>query len=471
MTADAGPAKTGGAPADATAGPASAQAAEAVARQSYGKLIAFLSARTRDVAAAEDALADAFAAALTDWPVQGIPRTPDAWLLTVARRRLIDQARQRRTHDGAADTLLLLADLATDADEAREIPDHRLALMFACAHPAIDAGVRAPLMLQTILGFDAATIASAFLVSPTTMGQRLVRAKARIRQAGIPFKVPALAELLPAPTAAAGPAAAERLAAVLDAIYAGYTEGWADPAGADAQRRNLAEESIWLGGLLATLLPDEPEALGLLALMLFAQARRDARRDPAGCYVPLAEQDMARWDARMIAEAESLLRRAAVLAQPGQPALTPGRGGETARGVGGPAGLGSRVGRFQLEAAIQSAHVVRRRSGRADWPAIECLYAALGQLTGSPVVTINRAVALAEVAGPAAALALLDELAADAATAARLADYQPWWAARAGLLQRLGDAAAADAAYARAIGLEHDPAVRAFLQQRRGAAA
>ena len=372
----------------------------------------------------------------------------------MARRRLIDRARQRRTHDGAADTLLLLADLATDADEAREIPDHRLALMFACAHPAIDAGVRAPLMLQTILGVDAAAIASAFLVSPTTMGQRLVRAKARIRQAGIPFKVPSLAELLPAPGAAAGPTPGERLAAVLDAIYAGYTEGWSDPAGADAQRRNLAEESIWLGGLLATLLPDEPEALGLLALMLFAQARRGARRDAAGRYVPLAEQDVARWDARMINEAETLLRRAAALAQPGQ--LPP------------PAGLGSRVGRFQLEAAIQSAHVVRRRSGRADWPAIERLYAALGQLTGSPVVTINRAVALAEVAGPAAALALLDDLAADAPTAARLADYQPWWAARAGLLQRLGEVAAADTANARAIGLERDPAVRAFLQQRRG---
>jgi len=209
--------------------------------------------------------------------------------------------------------------------------------------------------------------------------------------------------------------------------------------------------------------------------MLFAQARRDARRDAAGRYVPLAEQDVARWDARMIAEAESLLRRAAALAQPGQPAPPAGPPGENTEGpgprVGAPAGLGSRVGRFQLEAAIQSAHVVRRRSGRADWPAIERLYAALGQLTGSPVVTLNRAVALAEVAGPAAALALLDELAADATTAAQLADYQPWWAARAGLLQRLGDAAAADAAYARAIGLESDPAVRAFLQQRRGAAA
>lgn len=421
-------------PAAAPGGPDGAEhrAAEAVARHSYGKLVAFLAARTRDVAAAEDALADAFAAALTDWPRHGVPRTPEAWLLTVARRRMIDAARQRRTRDEASDTLRLLADLFTDDGAGREIPDDRLALMFACAHPAIDAALHAPLMLQTILGFDAVAIGSAFLVAPATMGQRLVRAKARIRQAGIPFRVPSLAEL------------PERLGPVLDAVYAAYAEGWADPGGADARRRNLAEEAIWLGGLLAMLLPDEPEALGLLALMLHAHARRDARRDAAGRYVPLDAQDVRRWDARMIAEAERLLHRAGALALP-EP------------------GASARVGRYQLEAAVQSAHGVRRRGGGSDWAAIERLYAALARLTGSPVVTLNQAVARAETQGPAPALTLLDSLAGDT----RLTDYQPYWAARAGLLQRLGRAQEADAAYARAIGLETDPAVRAFLQQRR----
>lgn len=399
-----------------------------MARRSYGKLVAFLAARTRDVAAAEDALADAFTAALADWPQHGVPRTPEAWLLTVARRRMIDAARQRRTQEGAADTLLLLADWSSDdGGPAREIPDDRLALMFACAHPAIAADLRAPLMLQTILGFDAAAIGSAFLVAPATMGQRLVRAKARIRQAGIPLRVPGLADL------------GERLDAVLDAIYAAYAEGWSDPAGTGATRRNLAEEAIWLGGLLASLMPEQAEALGLLALMLFAQARRAARRDAQGRYVPLVEQDTRCWDAALLAQAEALLRRASALGQ---------------------------VGRFQLEAAVQSAHVVRRHTGVADWPAIERLYTALARLTGSPVVALNRAVALAETQGPAAALALLDGLAADP----RMADYQPYWAARAGLLQPLGRTDEADAAYARAIGLERDPAVRAFLQQRRGQA-
>ena len=400
-----------------------------MARRSHGKLVAFLAARTRDVAAAEDALADAFAAALADWPRHGVPHTPEAWLLTVARRRMIDTARQRRTHQGAADTLQLLAELSSDDDHGRrEIPDHRLALMFACAHPAIAAEVRAPLMLQTILGLDAAAIASAFLVAPATMGQRLVRAKARIRQAGIPLRVPGLADL------------GERLEAVLDAIYAAFAAGWSDPAGTDASRRNLAEEALWLGGLLASLMPEQAEALGLLALMLFAQARRAARRDASGGYVPLDEQDTRCWDAAMLAQAEALLHRASAHGQ---------------------------VGRFQLEAAVQSAHVVRRHTGQTDWPAIDRLYAALAALTGSPVVALNRAVVLAETQGPAPALAQVDSLAADA----RMADYQPFWAARAGLLHRLGRAGEADAAYARAIGLERDPAVRAFLQQRRRAAA
>jgi RNA polymerase sigma-70 factor (ECF subfamily) len=403
-------------------------AAEAVARASYGKLVAYLSARTRDVAAAEDSLSDAFAAALVDWPENGIPRSPEAWLLTVARRKAIDTARRRRSGADAADQLKLMAEELEAAAAVSDIPDQRLALMFACAHPAIDPAIRAPLILQTILGCDAATIASAFLVAPTTMGQRLARAKHKIREAGIPFRIPERADL------------AERLDAVLAAIYAAFAEGWTDPGGTDARRRNLAEEAIWLGRLVATLLPDEPEALGLLALMLFAQARRDGRRDRNGDYVPLTEQDVAMWDARAIEEAEAQLRRAGAMRT---------------------------IGRYQLEAAVQSAHVVRRRTGTADWAAIERLYGALLALTGSLVVAINRAVALAETQGAAAGLAALDALSEDA----RLADYQPYWAARAGLLARIGDSAAADGAYERAIGLESDPAVRRFLQQRRAALA
>ena len=399
--------------------------AEAVARHSYGKLIAYLSARTRDVGAAEDALAEAFAAALADWPARGIPQTPEAWLLAVARRKAIDVARRRRTGEEQAGHLQMIHDeLEAAAAGTSEIPDQRLALMFACAHPAIDAAIRAPLMLQTVLGFDAATIASAFLVAPATMGQRLSRAKNKIREAGIPFRVPERAEL------------PERLEAVLAAIYAAFAEGWSDPAGTEARRRNLAEEGIWLGRLVVSLMPDEPEALGLLALMLFAEARRAARRDSDGEYVPLAEQDTRVWDAALIDEAEALLRRASGM---------------------------NTVGRYQLEAAVQSAHVVRRLTGAADWAAIEKLYDALYVLTGSPVVAINRAVALGETEGAAAGLAQLDALADDA----RLADYQPYWAARATLLARTGDTAAAASAYERAIGLESDPAVRRFLQERR----
>jgi RNA polymerase sigma-70 factor (ECF subfamily) len=399
--------------------------AEAVARRSYGKLVAFLAARTRDVAGAEDALAEAFAAALTDWPASGIPASPEAWLMTVARRKLVDAARRRRTGEDAAGELRLMAEeLEAAAVSETQIPDDRLSLMFACAHPAIDRGIRAPLVLQTILGFDAATIASAFLVSPTTMGQRLVRAKHKIRQAGIPFRVPERADLR------------QRLDAVLEAIYAAFAEGWTDPVGTEARRRNLAEEGIWLGRLVASLLPDEPEALGLLALMLYSEARRSARRNAEGDYVPLADQDPAFWNAPMIDEAEALLLRASAMGA---------------------------IGRYQLEAALQSAHVVRRRTGRSDWAAIERIYEALYAMTGSPVVAINRAIAVAETRGPAAGLAALDALADDA----RLAEYQPYWAARAGLLSRTGDVAAADEAYQRAIGLESDPAVRRFLQQRR----
>src|SRR6476619_374308 len=263
-------------------------AAEGVARRSYGKLVAYLSSRTRDVTAAEDALADAVTAALADWPAKGIPQNPEAWLLSVARRKAIDTARRRRTGEEQTRHLQMIHDeLEAAAASASEIPDQRLALMFACAHPAIDAGIRAPLILQTVLGLDAATIASAFLVSPATMGQRLSRAKNKIREAGIPFRVPDRTEL------------AERLEAVLAAIYAAFAEGWTDPAGTEARRRNLAAEGILLGRLLVSLMSDEPEALGLLALMLFADARRAARRDANGDYVALGEQDTAAWDALM----------------------------------------------------------------------------------------------------------------------------------------------------------------------------
>jgi RNA polymerase sigma-70 factor (ECF subfamily) len=408
-----------------TEGEETRQAVERAARQSYGKLLAFLAARTRNVAAAEDALAEAFASALAAWPAGGVPRSPEAWLLAAARRRAIDADRRRRTRDDAVDPLLLLtAELQQAGEAAAEIPDDRLRLMFACAHPAIDPAARAPLILQTVLGLDAGTIASAFLTAPAAMGQRLVRAKRKIHDAGVPFRVPERAEL------------AERLDAVLDAIYAAFAEGWTDPAGTEARRRDLAEEAIWLGRLVAELLPGEPEVLGLVALMLHAEARRPARRDAKGDYVPLAEQDPRRWREDLIGEGETLLRRAGAMGRPG---------------------------RFQLEAAVQSAHAARRSTGRTDWAAILALYDALLAATGSPVVAINRAVALTELAGAEAGLAALDALAGDH----RLREYQPYWAARAGLLARAADLEAADAAYERAIGLETDPAVRRFLTERR----
>jgi predicted RNA polymerase sigma factor len=401
--------------------------ADAVARRSYGRLVAFLAARTRDVAAAEDALSEAFASALTNWPIDGCPTKPEAWLLTVARRKMIDAVRRRRSGEVAAGQLQLLAEgldaAAADAANDVEIPDHRLALMFACAHPAIDAGIRAPLILQVVLGLDAAMIASAFLMSPATMSQRLVRAKDKIRQAGIPFRIPEHEEL------------PSRLGAVLDAIYAAFAEGWADPGGTDVARRDLAEEATFLGQLVTELLPEEPEALGLLALMLHAQARRRARRNMHGEYVPLAEQDPALWDSRMIAIAEALLLRASA--------------------------LGS-VGRYQLEGALQSAHVYRRRTGHANWAAVVQLYDALWALSGSPVVAINRALAVAEMHGPCAALKAMQEVTADV----RLTEYQPYWAARAELLAKTGAHSEARHAYEIAIGLERDPAVRSFLQQR-----
>jgi RNA polymerase sigma-70 factor, ECF subfamily len=400
------------------------RAAERAARQSYGKLLAYLAARTGDVAAAEDALSEAFAAALASWPVQGVPQAPEAWLFAAARRRMIDMVRRRRTREAATDRLVLSVEEAAAAMDPAEVPDWRLRLMFACSHPAIDAAVRGPLILQTVLGLDAAAIAAAFLTSPKAMSQRLVRAKRRIQDTGIPFNLPERADL------------PDRLDAVLDAIYAAFGAGWPDPSGLDVRRQALLDEAVWLGRVVVELLPDEPEGLGLLALMLHAGARREARRGADGDYVPLSEQNPALWDAAEIDEAERLLQRASSL---------------------------GRIGKFQLEAAVQSVHAARRTSGRTDWAAILELYDGLLALTHSPVIAINRAVALGETAGSVAGLVALDELAGDQ----RIATYQPYWAARADLLVRLGRRASADAAYAQAILLEHNTAVRNFLERRR----
>jgi RNA polymerase sigma-70 factor (ECF subfamily) len=396
--------------------------AERVARESYGRLVAFLAARTRDVAGAEDALGEAFSAALRKWPVDGVPDNPDAWLLTAARRRQTDDTRRKQTRKAGEQHVQLIAeeiDAMVDAPGA--IPDRRLALMFACAHPAIEPGMRTPLILQTILGLTADDIAAAFLTPPKTMGQRLVRAKTRIRDAGIPFRVPDSEEL------------PERLAAVLDAIYAAYTKGWNELG--DTAAPELTGEAIWLGQLLVSLLPAEPEAKGMLALMLYTTARRAARRDATGAYVPLERQDTTLWDRPMLALAENLMRQA---------------------NAAGPSG------RYQLEAAIQSAHVARRITGVANWQAVVALYDHLLSLTGSPVVVLNRAVARAELDGPRAALSELAALDADQ----RMLSYQPYWAAKGQLLALAGDVERAVEALTVAVGLTTDEAVKGHLLER-----
>ncbi|HUZ62925.1 MAG TPA: DUF6596 domain-containing protein [Acetobacteraceae bacterium] len=399
------------------------RAIEQVARDSTGRLLAFLAARSRDVAAAEDGLADAFRAALEVWPHTGVPDKPEAWLLTVARRRLIDRTRHARVREAATPTLLAAADEAQELAETESMfPDERLKLLFICAHPAIDAAARTPLMLQTVLGLDAARIASAFIMQPAAMGQRLTRAKAKIHDAGIPFDVP-VASMLPS-----------RLDAVLEAIYAAYGSGWDDLAGADPRRMGLAMEAIGLGRLLLGLMPAEPEVQGLLALMLHCEARREARRTAAGGYVPLSEQDVARWSRPMIEEAERLLA--------------------TAEQAG-------RIGRFQLEAAIQSMHARRAGNGRTDWEAIALLYEGLVRHAPTIGALVGRAAAIAEVRGAATGWAFLQAIPDEA-----VGSYQPYWALAAHLLKRLDRPEEAAAAYSRAIGLCEDPAMRAFLARR-----
>ena len=402
---------------------------EMAARDSYGRLLAYLVARTGDVDAAEDALAEAFLKALESWPKMGVPDRPAAWLLTTARRRHIDQYRHNQSVGRLVDTLIADAERDAFAPEKEfsletHFPDERLKLLFLCTHPTIEAGVRTPLMLQTVLGIDAATIANAFLTSPSTMGQRLSRAKMKIRDAGIRLEAPPELELAP------------RIDSVLDAIYAAYGLGWdrAVVDGADRRWRGLSDESIWLARLTISLLPNDPEAMGLLALMLYCEARTAGRRGPDGEYVPLSDQDASRWSTSMIEEAEALLSTAA-----------------TAR----------RIGRYQLEAAIQSAHSRRAYGEEVDWMAVAGLYAGLVIVDPTIGARVGQAAAVAKAASASEGLRFLESIDVDAVAA-----YQPYWALKAHLLQEVGDVDGARGAYQRAIGLSEDPAVQAFLRRR-----
>ncbi|MEH2271272.1 MAG: DUF6596 domain-containing protein [Nostoc sp.] len=396
------------------------QAAELAARNSYGQLVAYLAVRTHDVAAAEDVLGDAFLAALKAWPEKGVPDNPEAWLLLTARRRLIDDARHAKVKASAAYALKLIADDVQQETSLEVLfPDDRVKLLFICAHPAIDAGIRTPLMLQTVLGLNAAQIASAFLIAPVTMSQRLVRAKAKIRDAGIAFELPEAKDL------------AMRLHAVLEAIYAAYSNGWENVTGVDPRRKGLTEEAIWLARLCVQLLPEEPEARGLLALMLHCEARRDARRTKNGAYIPLLEQDVTLWSQPMLNEAERELAEAAKFKQ---------------------------LGKFQLEAAIQSTHAQRRVTERTDWQTLALLYEGLIQFSPTLGALVGHAAAIAEAKGLEQGLTLLEALPAES-----VKSYQPYWALKAHLLKHLGQNSQAKQAYSRAIGLVEDPAIREFL--------
>ena len=416
---EAGPGPGAGGP-----GPAApaVRSADVAARDSYGRLLALLAAATSDLAGAEDALADAFERALRTWPSQGVPGNPDAWLLTVARNRLRDEWKSARVQravalDAVPDTLAHIDGVDVDA-----IPDRRLELMLVCAHPAIDRAMHTPLMLNTVLGFTAEQVGRAFSVPAPTMATRLVRVKKRIKAAGIPFRIPDLADL---------PA---RMASVLEAVYGAYVIDWAT----GPQARQLPSEALHLAEVLTTLVPGDPEALGLAALIELSAARGPARVDAEGHFVALADQDPALWNQELISRAHKHLRAAHTRGQ---------------------------LGRFQLEAAIQAVHCARGRDGTTDWPTLLTLHRILQAIAPSLGSGVALAAVTAEVDGPAAGLAALDALLLEAGQRARL--FQPAKATRAHLLDRLGRKEEAVAAYDSAISLTHDTAEREYLESRR----
>ncbi len=400
-------------------------AAAKVARASYGRLVAIVASRNGSIADAEDALGEAFARALATWPDDGVPRNPEAWLVTTARNRLIDTARSAavRTAAGPLDDETM-PDIVTilDGIDPNAIPEKRLELLFACAHPAIDAAVHTPLMLQSVLGFTAADIASAYLMPAPTLDQRLVRAKRKIRGAGVPFAVPAR-DAMP-----------DRLPAVLEALYGAFALDWERPQ--DDATKDMAGEALYLVSVLTELLPDEPEVLGLDALICFSYARRRARFDADGAFVPLDRQPPELWDRTLIRRASVLLSRAA---QAGSP------------------------GRFQLEAAIQAVHADRLATGRTDWPAICQLYEGLMAVAPTSGAAVARAAAVGHAQGAGAGLnALCDAQSMIGADAN--AGFQPYWATRAHLLRAAGRQNEASAAYEKAISLTTDIAVRRWLE-------
>jgi len=403
--------------------------AEQVARASYGRLIALLAATSGDIQFAEDCLSEAFEAALGSWPRTGVPENPEGWLLTVARNRQRDVLRSaahrfRAPLDARVGPAAPPVAAELDPDS---IADRRLALMCVCAHPAIDAPVRTPLMLQVVLGFDARSIARAFALPVATLAQRLVRAKRRIRDACIPFVVPDRARL------------PERLPHVLEAIYGAYAIEWQLVSDVTL-RGSFAAEAHYLAVTLAELVPDEPEVLGLAALISLSLSRAAARRTGEE-YVPLEDQDTALWDAALIAQGEQYLERAGALERPGP-------------------------GRFQLEAAIQCAHCARAVAGRTDWAALRRLYALLVTIAPTLGARVALAAAIGRVEGVERGLAALEAIADT-----RAARFQPEWATRAHLLQEAGRSAEAVEAYAKAISLTTEVDVRRYLEARRAALA
>ncbi|MEM9706048.1 MAG: DUF6596 domain-containing protein [Pseudomonadota bacterium] len=402
-------------------------AAENAARHSYGKLLALICSSTRDISAAEDALSEAFAAALKHWPETGVPDAPEAWLLTAARRRLIDIARRTQTQEKTAEALgdILRTDNISETpdmtDIADDFPDRRLALLFACAHPAIDRAVQTPLMLQTVLGLDATRIAKAFAMPTAAMAQRLVRAKRKIISAGIPFTEPSREDMSP------------RLGAVLSAIYAGFSAGYGEAGDASGDAEGFADEAIFLGRLLVSLAPDAAEAKGLLALMLFVDARKDARRF-GGRYIPIAEQNVDLWQNKKVETASKLLVSAA---------------------------SSQIVGRFQLEAAIQSATMAGRVRNFNPATEICGLYRALIECAPSLGAKIGYAAALCDAGDTKSAREQLESL-----DPKQIERHQPYWATLAHVEENAGEIKRATTALRNAIALTSDPAVVEFLRRK-----